>query len=763
MSVRKTLAAFAAAVVLLAGGLVSGETDAPVALVPLPEKLERGDGTFALTAQTEILSGEAAKETQAVAEQLAAWLRPATGYPLPVRAGAAGASPAGSILLATAGADAALGDEGYELTVTRQAVTIRAPRSAGLFYGVQTLRQLLPAQFDDARVLKEGVSWPVPAVRIADKPRFPWRGLMLDVSRTFFGKECLKRYIALLALYKLNVLHLHLTDDQGWRIEIKKHPRLTEVGSRFAARFKEPPEREGFYTQDDIRELVKYAAARNVTLVPEIEMPGHSLAALAVYPELACKGGPFEVHPYNAGPGIHREVFCAGNDKTFAVLEDVLTEVFALFPSPYIHIGGDECPKEGWKACPKCQARKQAEKLKDEHELQSYFVRRMAKFIESKGRRAIGWDEILEGGLAENAAVMSWRGINGGIAAAKAGHPVVMSPTSHCYFDYDNAKFPTRNVYSYEPIPGALTPEQGKLVLGAQANFWSHIDRTEARMDRQIFPRLLALAEVVWSPREARDWDGFQRRLEQHYARLDALKTSYWRDVPVLRLALAVAPDGALWFVTEKNEILVRAQAGWEKQPGQARQVAIGPDGTVFSVGTKVVDGGYELLKRAGAAWTSLGPDVAALQLAAAPDGALWAVNSLHVIWVFRAGAWKKVEGEVSQIAIGADGTVCALSLQAVPGGNRVLRLLDGTWQAVDGPAASQIAVAPDGAIWAVNSGGEIRVLTGKDWRQVPGRARQIATAKDGKVYALSGNAAQPELLQWTGKDWQSLGEVAAP
>ncbi|MCY3018698.1 MAG: family 20 glycosylhydrolase [Planctomycetota bacterium] len=746
-------------VLLPLAGIMAAEAEAPFSVVPLPEKVERGAGAFALTAKTEILADAPAGKA---AEYLAECLRPAMGFPLAVRVATDKAAPDGCLLLTTAGADAGLGEEGYELLVTAQSVTVRAAKPAGLLYGVQTIRQLLPPQIEEGKKA-EGALWAIPAVKITDRPRFGWRGLMLDVSRTFFGKECLKRYIAVLSHYKMNVLHLHLTDDQGWRLEIKKHPKLTEAGSKFAARFKEPPEREGFYSQDDIRELVKYAAARNVTLVPEIEMPGHALAALAVYPELSCTGGPLEIHPFFAGPGIHKEVFCAGNEKTFEVLQDVLTEVFELFPSQYIHIGGDECPKESWKACPKCQARKQAEKLKDEHELQSYFVRRIAKFIESKGRRAIGWDEILEGGLAENAAVMSWRGVNGGIAAARAGHAVVMSPTSHCYFDYENTKFPTRNVYSYEPVPAVLTPDQGKFVLGAQANFWSHIDRTEPRMDRQIFPRLLALAEVTWSPKESRKWEDFEQRVAGQYARLEAFKTGYYREAPIPRLALSVAPDGALWFVTEKNEILVRAGNAWEKHPGHVRQVAIGPDGTVSAVGTTPDEGGFLLVRRNDAGWTQMGKAIAGSQIAVAPDGALWAVNSLHIIWACTGGAWRKVEGDVRQIAIGADGTVYALGLEPAAGGSKVLKWTGGKWQVVAGAGAEVIAVAPDGALWTVNSGGEIRVLAGNNWKQIPGRARQLAISKDGKVYAVSGDAAAPEVLQWNGAEWQSLGKPGRP
>ncbi|MBC8871620.1 MAG: family 20 glycosylhydrolase [Planctomycetes bacterium] len=501
------------------------ELEKAFSVIPAPVKLVHSDGVFTLEATTRILvdTGPAA----AVGHYLAEVLGNATGDAILVEQTGASSTSENTIRLTIVEGNEALGPEGYELSVSPTGIVVRARQPAGLFYGVQTLRQFLPPEMETRTAAEKITTWNIPCVQIEDRPRFPWRGLLIDCSRTFWSVDYLKRTIRLMSLYKLNRLHLHLTDDQGWRVEIKQHPRLTEFGSKFLAKYNEPPERQGFYSQAEIKELVAYGIRHNVTIVPEIEMPGHSLAILATYPELSCTGGPFEIHPFFQGPGIHKDILCAGNERTFEVLRDVLEEVCHLFPSEFIHIGGDEAPKHRWKACAKCQARIEDEGLKDEHELQSYFVKRIEKFLNDKGKRLIGWDEILEGGLAPNAAVMSWRGIAGGIAAAQAGHDAVMSPTSHCYFDYPYARISTKRTYSYEPVPEALTSAEAQHILGAQANFWSHIDRTEAGVDKQLFPRLLALAEVVWSPKELRDWENFSHRLEEHCMRLGQLGVRY--------------------------------------------------------------------------------------------------------------------------------------------------------------------------------------------------------------------------------------------
>jgi len=422
--------------------------------------------------------------------------------------------------------DTALGEEEYHLEISPYSIEICGGGKAGVFYGIQTLLQMLPADMLPP--------YNIPCVQIHDYPRFQWRGMHLDVSRHFFPKEFIFRYIDFLAMYKMNTFHWHLTDDQGWRIEIKKYPLLTKAGAwRKGTHHGHSSEDVfiadttlygGFYTQDDIKEIVAYAQARHITIVPEIEMPGHSMAALHAYPHLSCTG---KQEPVATSWGVFEHVFCT-KDEVFEFLENVLAEVMELFPGEYIHIGGDECPKTNWKKCSICQARIQSEELKDEYELQSYFIRRIEKFVNSKGRKIIGWDEILEGGLAPNAAVMSWRGTEGGIEAARAGHHAVMTPGSHCYFDHyqgDPANEPLAiggyttvdKVYSYEPVPAELNEKEAKYILGAQGNVWTEYMNNEQHVEYMIFPRLCALSEVVWTPAEQKDWIDFRRRLIGHF------------------------------------------------------------------------------------------------------------------------------------------------------------------------------------------------------------------------------------------------------
>ena len=521
---------------MMAFKAVAGEAGGPD-LVPLPLKLEFGPGLFRLKAGARILVDAPARET---GRYLARRLGPGRSFQL----GADAESAAGNIVLTTRGADAALGAEGYELVVTEESAVIRAPGPAGLFYGVETLLELLPPRVLAAKVADRS-DWTIPCVRIEDQPRFQWRGLLLDVSRHFFTKTEVEQLLDLMALHKLNHLQLHLTDDQGWRLEIKAYPRLTAVGAwRKAIGFGLDPKAStaygpdgrygGYYTQADIRELVAYAAARHITIVPEIEMPGHSSAALAAYPQFSCSGTGYTT---DVGGGIFPGVYCAGNEETFHFLENILAEVIELFPGKYIHIGGDEVPKGNWQKCPKCQARKTAEGLKDEKELQSYFVRRMERFINSKGRSLIGWSEILEGGLAQNAAVMDW--IGGAVEAAGAGHDVVMTPTTHCYFDYYQSTnhaaepraiggfLPLSKVYSLEPVPANLAPQYQAHILGAQGNLWTEYVPSFRHAEYMIFPRLCALAEVGWSAKASRNYADFRRRLRAHLERLDALGVNY--------------------------------------------------------------------------------------------------------------------------------------------------------------------------------------------------------------------------------------------
>jgi hexosaminidase len=504
--------------------------------IPRPAYAEVREGQFTLTPDTVIVAHEGAG---AKAEQLASWLRPVTGFALPVVS--SGDGPAITLQLDQSAQQ--LGDEGYMLSARPGGVTLTARTEAGLFYAAQTLRQLLPPAIFSPTPLAD-VAWSVPAVDITDRPRFKWRGMHLDVARHFMPLEFVKKFIDLLALHKMNVFHWHLTEDQGWRIEIKKYPKLTEVGAwrketragheRDKAGFDGVPH-GGFYTQAEARQVVAYAAERHITVVPEIEMPGHAQAAIAAYPELGNTDEKLEVWTQF---GINTHVVNV-EESTIQFYQDVLREVLDVFPSKYIHIGGDECPKEEWRASERAQASMRELDLKDEDALQSWFIRRMDDFLNAHGRTLVGWDEILEGGLAPNAVVMSWRGEEGGIAAAKAHHDVVMAPNAHTYFDHYQSEdrtseplaiggfLPLEKVYGYEPIPPQLKADEATHVLGAQGQLWTEYMKTPQHVEYMAFPRLCALAEVVWSPREGRDFAEFTQRLATHLARLDALNVNY--------------------------------------------------------------------------------------------------------------------------------------------------------------------------------------------------------------------------------------------
>ncbi|HRX84052.1 MAG TPA: beta-N-acetylhexosaminidase [Phycisphaerae bacterium] len=497
-------------------------------MIPLPQQMETGEGSFRLAADTPIACDATA---QPVAEYLAELMEAWFGRRPEVATLAANAAPRG-LVLTTEHADPKLGEEGYALTIDGNGVRMTAPAAHGLFYAVQTIRQLADGAAADADGTRNN-GLQLPCVRIVDQPRFAWRGMHLDVCRHFMPLEFVKKYIDLLAYHKMNVFHWHLTEDQGWRIEIKQYPRLTEFS---AWRMEDGKRYGGFYTQDEVREVLAYARQRFVTVVPEIEMPGHALAALAAYPELSCTGGPFEI---TGKSGVYKDVFCPGNEATFTFLENVLGEVCDLFPSRYIHIGGDECPKTRWEECPKCQARIKAEGLADEHALQSYLVHRIEKFLNARGKRLIGWDEILEGGLAPNATVMSWRGTKGGIAAAREDHDVVMCPSSHCYFDFRQSDregergadwgepIDLAKVYGYEPMPEELTAAEAHHVLGAQANVWTERIDTPADVEYMVFPRACALAEVLWTAPQRKNWADFTGRLATHLRRLAAKNVNY--------------------------------------------------------------------------------------------------------------------------------------------------------------------------------------------------------------------------------------------
>jgi len=510
----------------------------PVHVIPQPVSIVQTGSDFLVDAGTMILIDDGDAGQQALAATLAEMIERASGFRLNVRRVSALPPLDNMIVLTMQAPDSPPHDESYALTVTPEAVILRARTLHGLFYGIQTIRQLLPLDIDGSNGAGVPEECCIPGVTIDDWPRYPYRGMHLDVCRHFFPVEFVKKYIDLLASFKMNMFHWHFTEDQGWRIEIKKYPKLTEIGawrssidgSRYG----------GFYTQNEIRSVVDYAARRFVTVIPEIELPGHARAALAAYPEYSCTGGPFEVA---AEWGVFEDVYCPGREETFVFLEDILDEVAGLFPSPYIHIGGDECPKTRWKAHDLCRRRIRAEGLADEHELQSYFIKRIEKILNVRGKQLIGWDEILEGGLAAGATVMSWRGMDGGIAAARAGHNVIMSPTSHCYFDYYQADPETEpkafnglitieQVYSFDPTPAVLTEEEARHILGAQGNVWTEYISTPEHAEYMAVPRMLALAEVVWSPKSSRNWDDFRRRLEFTYRDLDLRGVHYHRNVP---------------------------------------------------------------------------------------------------------------------------------------------------------------------------------------------------------------------------------------
>ncbi|ACT94405.1 beta-N-acetylhexosaminidase [Dyadobacter fermentans] len=508
---------------------------AQVNVIPKPTQVLTAKGAWALKAKTKI--GAPADTTWAhVANMLAAQLGKATGQVPNIVKGK------GDISLVVSG-DASLGEEGYRLLSTPKGVTIQARTAKGAFYGVQTLLQLLPVEvFSETPVA--GVKWTVPYVTIKDVPRYPYRGLMLDVCRHFMPIEFVKKYIDLIALHKQNQFHWHLTDDQGWRIEIKKYPELKTISSKRKETMKghyrdqkfDGKPYEGFYTQDEIREVIKYAQDRFVNVIPEIEMPGHALAALAAYPQLG--NNPDKIYEVGTKWGVYDDVFMP-REETFKFLEDVLKEVIDLFPGKYIHIGGDECPKVQWKESRFAQDLIRKEGLKDEHGLQSYVIKRIDKFITSKGRRMIGWDEILEGGLSPNATVMSWRGIDGGIAAAKERHDVVMTPGGFCYLDHYQADPKTQPVafggftdlaksYSFEPTPEALSAEEARHILGVQGNVWTEYMKTPAYVQYMVWPRATALAEVGWTSKEGRNFEDFSKRLEIHKKRLDMLGVNYF-------------------------------------------------------------------------------------------------------------------------------------------------------------------------------------------------------------------------------------------
>ncbi len=510
-----------------------------VSIIPKPFHVEIGNGSFTINSNTKILVDGNNENIKNAAKYLADRINIAVGYDIVIEQYTNNDKSDGAIVFTTKNVDNGLGDEGYKLEVNNNSVVIQAPKEAGLFYGVQSLLQLLPPEIYSNNKSNKNVTWSIPSITIVDKPRFKWRGIHLDVSRHFFSKESVKRYIDMLAMHKLNIFHWHLVDDQGWRIEIKKYPKLTEIGSK---RYDLPwngwqsedttgkPIYSGYYTQEDIKEIVAYAQKRSITILPEIEMPGHTLASLAAYPELSCTGGPSTV-PSGGVDIWTNHTYCPGNEKTFEFLEDVLTEIMELFPSKYIHIGGDETTRMRWKECPKCQRRIKEENLKSEDELYGYFINRIEKFLESKGKTLIGWDEILEGSESLKGTVMSWRGVDRSLKAVNRGLGVVQTPSSHLYFDNGEvngeSRVPLEMVYSYNPIPEGVSTGDEKHILGAQACLWTEGTTSMDQAEEIVLPRMAALAEIVWSDKNNHNFEDFLSRLSYHYARYDAMKLKY--------------------------------------------------------------------------------------------------------------------------------------------------------------------------------------------------------------------------------------------
>ena len=519
-------------------------------IVPQPALITQSEGVFKLNKKTQLVVKGDGAET--VADFFQSKISNPTGFDLKTVD-----SATKNFISMKIDASNEMGKEAYSLNVTTESVKIIAATNHGLFYGMQTLLQLLPAEIESPTKVSE-INWNIPNVTVEDVPRFKWRGMHLDVCRHFYSVEFIKKQLDVLAMFKINKFHLHLTEDQGWRIEIKKYPKLTEIGSK---RIDEGKEHGGFYTQEQIKDIVAYAAERYIDVVPEIELPGHALAALTAYPEYSCTGGPFKVR--NVW-GVEPDIYCAGKEETFEFIEDIIDEVVALFPSEYFHIGGDEAPKTEWEKCEHCQARIKAEGLHNEHELQSYFIQRVEKMLLAHNKKMIGWDEILEGGLAKSASVMSWRGEKGGITAASQGHDVVMTPGNWVYLDHYQGSSKVEPVaiggyttleesYGYNPVPEALDKDKVKHILGTQGNVWSEYMYTPELVEYRVYPRIIALAEVNWTQPEKKDFDGFVTRMDNQFVRLDQHGINYHIPMPEGPINNIAITDGTtLEFTTTR-------------------------------------------------------------------------------------------------------------------------------------------------------------------------------------------------------------------
>ncbi|MDR6560267.1 MULTISPECIES: family 20 glycosylhydrolase [unclassified Arcicella] len=538
-------------IVLLLASFSGKSQKSSLNIIPQPVEIEQTAGLFTLTKSTIVSYNNAS--ARSMADMLVQKLNTPTGFLLKTQEGKGGAI---QLILNETNNDN-IGKEGYTLVSTTKAVIVSANTTAGLFYGIQTLVQLLPKEIEAKAVTKS--SWTIPTVKITDYPRFAWRGIMFDVSRNFFSKEDVKKYIDQLARMKYNTFHWHLTDDEGWRIEIKSLPKLTQVGAfrvprsghfgdRAIPKDGEAATVGGFYTQDDIREVVAYAQDRNVTIVPEIDVPGHSMAAIAAYPELSCNKNPKTfVNPGAAmadwyGNGtfkmLYENTLNPSDEKVYEFLDKVFTEVAMLFPNKYIHVGGDECYKGFWAADEGCQALMKQLNIRHVEDLQGYFMNRLEKILKAKGKKLLGWDEILEGGISPEATVMSWRGIKGGIEAAKMGHDVVMTPTTFAYLDYNQgeatvdppiyAGLRVSKSYSFEPVPDGV---DAKYILGGQGNMWTEQIPSLRYAEYMSYPRVWALADVYWSPKASKNWDNFAKRMEAHFERADLAQVNYSRAV----------------------------------------------------------------------------------------------------------------------------------------------------------------------------------------------------------------------------------------
>ncbi|HSD62413.1 MAG TPA: family 20 glycosylhydrolase [Ignavibacteriaceae bacterium] len=547
-------------------------SDTSINIIPKPFFVELHKGSFTLNEKTVIIISGNDSLLNKQAEFLNEALRNSIGYNLEIETFEKNSG--NNFIQFQIINEPETGNEGYSLEVKYNSILIKAGESRGIFYGIQSLLQLFPPEIFKKAFVKNQ-KWDIPCLIIQDKPQYPYRGMHLDVSRHFFGKDFIKKYLDLLAMYKLNYFHWHLTDDNGWRIEIKKYPLLTKISSWRVNREKwdkwlpvqrgEKASYGGYYTQEDIKEIVKYASDRFITIIPEIEMPAHTSEVFAAYPQYSCRGETLNVCPGSYWP--NKDIFCAGNDSTFTFIENILSEISSLFPGPYIHIGGDEADKTLWEKCPKCQARIRNEGLRNTDDLQSYFIKRINRYLISIHKKMIGWDEIMKGGLAPGATVMCWNSIDKGFEAAKQDHNVIMTPTKYCYFDYyqSNPEFDTlgtgglitlKDIYSFNPTPAGLTEKESAHILGAQANLWTEHVNTPERAEYMILPRMLALSEDVWSQPGNKKWNDFLSRVYEHYKIFDAMGLNYSRGSYAVKINPVYNSDAKNFTVSLSSEQL---------------------------------------------------------------------------------------------------------------------------------------------------------------------------------------------------------------